>query len=373
MKLYSGLGSIKKIIGILNECNATKVLIVCGKKSFTESGAKNKLENYLEGFDVKFFSDFNVNPKIDDAIKGAKFAKINKIDSIISIGGGSVIDMAKLIKAFYANIDLAKKIITSKIHISDPDIPIICVPTTAGSGSESTHFAVVYVGDKKYSLANNCLLSDYVILDGNFPLSASRYLKACNVLDAISQAIESTWSVNSTPHSQNISLKALKDCMSNYESFVNKKSSKQASQLMLEASNLAGQAINITKTTSAHAWSYGFTSKLNIPHGHAVWMTLPRIFKIHSLKGNRINDPRGEDYILRTMTRLKKILNMSQTDDPEKYFQKFLQSMEISNDINFLRGMNNKFKNELKTSVNLERMANNPIEFSQEQIDEIFN
>ena len=279
MKLYSGIGSIKKITDTLNDCNATKVLIVCGKRSFIESGAKTKLENYLKGFDVNFFSDFDINPKIDDAIKGATFAKKNKIDSIISIGGGSVIDMAKLIKAFYANVDLAEKIITSKVDISDPGIPIICIPTTAGSGSEATHFAVVYMGDIKYSLANNCLLSDYVILDGNLPLSASRYQKACNVLDAISQAIESSWSVNSTSNSQNISLKALKDCMSNYESFLNKESSKQSSQLMIEASNLAGQAINITKTTSAHAWSYGFTSKLNIPHGRAVWMTFPKYLR----------------------------------------------------------------------------------------------
>ena len=66
-------------------------------------------------------------------------------------------------------------------------------------------------------------------------------------------------------------------------------------------------------------------------------------------------------------------MNISQTDDPEKYFQKFLQSIGISNDINSIRGMNDKLKNELKTSVNLERMANNPIEFSQKQIDEIFN
>ena len=73
---------------------------------------------------------------------------------------------------------------------------MIAVPTTAGSGSEVTHFAVVYVGTEKYSLASQHLLPDAVILDGALVQSGSRYLKTCSVLDAMAQAVESYWAVN---------------------------------------------------------------------------------------------------------------------------------------------------------------------------------
>ena len=85
-----------------------------------------------------YFRDFEINPKLEDAIIGAELAEKNSVDLILGIGGGSVIDMAKLIKAFYGETSQANKIIYGEGHISNNSIPLIAIPTTAGSGSEST-------------------------------------------------------------------------------------------------------------------------------------------------------------------------------------------------------------------------------------------
>ena len=110
-RLISGLGSISKLMKILEDEHAKNILVVTGKKSFFKSGSAEALKPIFEKFNVFKFNDFEINPKIEDAIKGTKIARTNNIDTIISIGGGSVIDIAKLILAFFANDQDFKKII----------------------------------------------------------------------------------------------------------------------------------------------------------------------------------------------------------------------------------------------------------------------
>ena len=95
-----GLGSIHRIKEILKKINSKKILLVTGRDSYSSSGAKVVIDDCLKGLKVTHFYDFETNPKLEDAKKGAILAKDNNIDVIISIGGGSVLDIAKLIKAF---------------------------------------------------------------------------------------------------------------------------------------------------------------------------------------------------------------------------------------------------------------------------------
>jgi len=281
--------------------------------------------------------------------------------------------MGKLIKALYSNPDEAINLAKGSTSVTDPNIPLVAIPTTSGSGSESTHFAVVYIGDEKYSLADSCLLPDEIVLDGNLTLSATKYQKSCNVLDALSQSIESAWAVSSTNESQTISFAALKLCFANFLEFVNTVDNKVAAQAMIEAANLAGQAINITKTTSAHAWSYGLTKRYGIPHGHAVWVTLPKIFEIHATShANLIGDPRGLKHLEPVMAKLMGILNIAAKRDIGIKFENMLTSIDIKADIVIDLEIPRKGRLALSSNVNKERMGNNPVMFSQSHIDEIF-
>jgi alcohol dehydrogenase len=373
MTTYSGSGELNKLGDIVTSYSAHRVLVVTGGKSFQTCGAKAILSGCLKGYHVTYFSDFEVNPRLIDAQRGAKLAIENTIELIISIGGGSVLDMGKLIKALYSTPDQAINLAKGITEVIDPNIPLVAIPTTAGSGSESTHFAVVYVGGEKYSLADNCLLPNDIILDGNLTVSATKYQKACNVLDALSQSIESAWAVGSTSKSLLMSYEALELCVKNFSDYVNSTDNPIAAQAMIKASNLAGQAINITKTTSAHAWSYGLTKRYGVPHGHAVWATLPKIFEIHATShADLISDPRGPKNLETVIATLMDILNITDKEDIGVHFTNMLASIDIKADIAGDFRIPKKERLTLSSDVNQERMGNNPVMFRQSDIDKIF-
>ena len=273
----SGFGAIKNLKEILLDYKDSNILVLTGRKSFESSGAKKVLKELLKNYKHKIFSYFEPNPKLDDLERALTLARENETNLLIAVGGGSVLDMTKLIKGCFSVESDIESIIKKGTPIIDSKIPIIAIPTTAGSGSESTHFAVVYINKEKYSLADECLLPNKAILDGELLLSASKYQKTCSALDALSQAIESMWALNSTNESREISAKAISLCIKNLYDFVDGTGDNETYQNMLDAANLA-KAINISKTTAPHAWSYGMSIFHGIPHGHAVWLTLPKIF-----------------------------------------------------------------------------------------------
>lgn len=371
--VQTGIGSVGNIEKFLDNYDLSRILLVTGRKSFDRSGTKAALSASLRDYKVTHFDDFDINPKLNDAKKGAELAIKNDIELVVCAGGGSVIDMAKLIKALYANISKSDFLVKGLSDIIDPSIPIIAIPTTAGSGSESTHFAVVYIGKEKFSVADNCLLPNNIILDGQLTLSATKYQKACNVLDAMSQAIESAWAVGATVQSQRLSYLSLKRCMDRFQEYVNVDNSLTAAQSMIEAANLAGQAINISKTTAAHAWSYGISMNHGVPHGHSVWMTLPRIFELHSSDSAlQINHPRGHLYLKETMNTLREIMGIAASDNTAQYFSELLSSIGVYADIKNDLCISKPERERLSRAVNQQRMANNPVTFTKEHIKYIF-
>lgn len=373
-KIELGVGCSANLRKTLKMYGLSKILAVTGRGSFKSSGAKNMLANALEGFHVTYFDDFSPNPKLNDAKRGARLINEHGIELVISVGGGSVLDMAKLIKAFSSDIENTESIAKGLSAVGNSTIPIIAIPTTAGSGSESTHFAVVYIGEEKFSVANKTLLPNHVVLDARLTLSATKYQKACNVLDAISQSIESAWAVSATPESQQLSYTALRLCMDSFKEYVNSKNSLAVSQSMLEAANLAGQAINISKTTAAHAWSYGISAYCNIPHGHAVWATLPKIFELHCSSSDlNLNDSRGSTYLSETMNNLKKIIGIPDNNSCVKYFDELLDSIGIYKRFGEHMAISNSERKMLSEKVNQQRMKNNPIEFNENQVKYIFD
>ena len=373
MTVYSDFGCLSNLADIVESYNVRRIFVVTGDKSFQCCGAKEILNECLEDYQVTYFNDFEVNPRLIDAQKAVKLAIENSIGLIISVGGGSVLDMGKLIKALYLNPDEAVNLATGAKKVIDPNIPLVAIPTTAGSGSEATHFAVIYVEGEKYSLADKCLLPNDVILDGKLTMSSSRYQKACNVLDALSQSIESAWAVESTAESQILSYSALESCIENFLEFVNTKDNFKAAQSMIMAANLAGQAINISKTTAAHAWSYGITKNHQVPHGHAVWLTLPKIFALcASSSPEIIADTRGHSHLLGVMDKLKSILKISSDSEIEEYFKSLLSSIGVKGDMRKELKIGLEERRLLSKQINKQRMSNNPINLDQCKIDKIF-
>lgn len=333
-KSITGIGSLSKLSEIRAKFDAKTVMLVTGKASYAACGADIIVDAALHNDNVVQFSDFDVNPKIEDAERGVALAIEAGVDLILGIGGGSVMDMAKLIKAFYSAPEKSKELAKGELPMTDPGIPMILVPTTAGSGSEATHFAVVYIGLDKYSLASPYLIPNDVILDGSLIASATPYQMACNGLDALAQAIESAWAAGSTEESRKYSFRAVSLCLEYLQDVLASRTTDSALQGMMEASNLAGKAINISKTTAAHAWSYAITSHYNVPHGHAVWLTLPSIFELHATAcTDAVNDPRGMNHFSNIMRELMTICGISAAENSKAHLKSFLKSINVESEI----------------------------------------
>ena len=272
-KEYFGWGSIKNLEEIIKKENPKNIFLVTGKSSYTSSGAQEQIEKILFGMRITRFSDFSINPKLEEIQKGIDLFKKIEYDLVIAVGGGSPIDVAKSINLLSLNSESAKQYITGKSQILQAGKPFVAIPTTSGSGSEATKFAVVYINKQKYSLASDLLLPTYSIIDPQFVMSLPAYQTAATGMDALSQTIESYWSIHSTSESKGYSKDALKLLLENLEGAVNSPT-KENKEKVAKASNLAGKAINITFTTACHAISYPLTSHYGVSHGHAVGLTL---------------------------------------------------------------------------------------------------
>lgn len=254
-----------------------KILLVTGKRSYHTSGAKEFIEESI-GLNKFFHCDeFSPNPKVEDLEKIVEQIRDREIEAIVAIGGGSVLDMAKLINAFTSHNSLDSYFENGSLDVSGLK-NLIAIPTTAGSGSESTSFAVLYKKGIKYSVAHQDLKPNYYLLHSEFLHKANSNLIASSGFDAFAQALESFWSVNSNEKSTKYSLMALKNIQSNLRRIVQGKGTNKDYVQLMNASNNAGKAINITKTTAPHAFSYSLTSKFNVSHGQAVAIFLPFSF-----------------------------------------------------------------------------------------------
>jgi len=327
-KIYTGYNSHKKIYDILGKFSPKKIFLVTGKKSYFLSGVKKILSKFVNEYEHIRFFDFEINPKIKDIKRGIDLFNKEKCDYVIGIGGGSVMDIAKSISLLATQKGDLEEFIKGKVFLKRREIPSMMIPTTSGTGSESTHFCVVYINKTKYSLAHNSLLPDFVILDPVFTENLPPYITACTSMDALCQAIESFWSTNSTEESRIYSKQAIELIMTNIIKNVNNPDMISRKKMLI-ASNLAGRAINIAKTTAAHSVSYPITSYFDVPHGHAVALTLPYFVEFNNnVSLENLQDNRGIEFIKDRMSELFITLNVKTAD---KAKDKLLSIMEENN------------------------------------------
>ena len=346
---------------ILNE-KFKKIFLISGKNSFKDSGARDRLKNILFK-NITHFYDFSPNPKIEDVTKGIKVFNSANPELILAIGGGTTLDMAKLIKGLANSKN--PKYDTSTNRINPKTTKIIAVPTTAGSGSESTPFAVVYINGTKYSLENESLLPNGIILDHTLTQSLTPKQTAISGMDAFSQAIESYWSVNSTDESKRYAKQSILLILDNLKEAVNNPNKNNRTKMLL-AANLAGKAIAISKTTACHSISYPITSRFNVPHGHAVALTLGEVFEYNSqVQEEDYVDKRGPEYVRKTMSELMSSLKVSSPQEAKEKIKKLMQDIDLETKLSVL-GIDIGIV--IKEGFNIERMKNNPRRINEESL-----
>ena len=222
------------------------IVLVTGRASYSACGAAEFFEPLLAGKSVTHLTTVGENARAED-VEEKRSLLPEKVDAYIAVGGGTVIDTTKLLRGLDGRLP-----------------PFLAAPTTAGTGAETTRFAVYYDHGRKMSADDVRYLPTDQLLIPEFTSTQTPYQRASTEFDAYAQAVESLWAVGATDESRSYAKKAL-DLMLNGEQML--------------GSYWAGRAIDISRTTAAHALSYYMTAKYGIPHGHAVYMMFPYVCK----------------------------------------------------------------------------------------------
>jgi len=360
---YFGINSINNIKEIIEKENYKNIFLVTGKKSYSLSGAKSKIENFFNDSHCNYFqfSDLDPNPQLESIWKGLEEFKNFNGDLIIGVGGGSPIDVAKAIKLSY------------KIE-TNFSIPLMAIPTTSGSGSEATSFIVYYDGKKKVSAGDpNITLPNYSISDPNLTLSLPKNIAGSSGLDALCQATESYWSINSNLPSKEYSIKSIPLLLDNLMNATNNLDIDSKNKVMM-AANLAGKAINITKTTACHSVAYPITSYFNISHGHAVALTLGKMFEYNEkLSEEDCIDSRGINYVKNSLNDLKFLFNCKTGEEISEKVKNLMDDLGLETRLSNLGISKKGIETIVKNGFTPERVKNNPRKLSEENLREILN
>ena len=361
-KIINGIANLP---AILKEVGCEKLFLVVDS-----SYPFLNIKEAIEALPVKervMFSDFTPNPLYEQVCNGIELLKISHCDTILAVGGGSAIDVAKCIKlavlAKEGNAAIIPPLVSTRVACDGTKLPFIAIPTTAGTGSESTHNAVMYYEGAKQTVTNDGVLPDYAVLEPSVLKTLPLYQKKCTMMDALCQGIESWWSVNSNDESYEYSRKTVELIMANWRKYIFENDDETATQIML-AANYGGRAINITQTTAAHAFSYKITSLYKLPHGHAVAVGLPVIWEYMLGNMDKCIDSRGQEYLTDIFNQIAKAMGCDSPTDAISLFRQMMVEMELKNPVAVNRDEELEV---LSTSVNPLRLKNNPVSIDKKK------
>ena len=277
--VHFGRGSFSRLGELLG--GRSYALVTYGEPFFRSLAAS--LEK-TAGAPLLTIDDIAPNPDI--ALLETQTARFAKLDAqpevVVALGGGSVIDSAKVFAAArgdFAAIDSYLKKRTGAETIKP--LPLIAVPTTAGTGSEVTCWGTVWdnAGGLKFSLAHPGLYPEFSVVDPDLMIGKPRDLTIQTGLDALSHSLESLWNRNANPVSMAHAVTAARGVLSTLPLLADDLRNADLRERMARASTLAGFAFSNTKTAIAHSLSYPITLRHRVPHGIACSFSLPMIIR----------------------------------------------------------------------------------------------
>ena len=358
---------IKNFKNLILNKKFNKILLITGYNSFYKSGADKFLKGIIDFKKINFFFKKKNYPDIKKLKYLIKYINKLKPDLIIAIGGGCVLDYAKIANVFFNEENIEKKVLSSNYDFKKKQATLIAIPTTAGSGAEVTPFAVLYIKKVKYSVEHSLVKPDYYFVIPKLVISGGKNLKASTGFDAIAQALESMISVKSNSKSLEFSEKSLILSIPNYANFIKKPNTDNTFKMGL-AANLSGKAISIAKTNGPHATSYPFSVHYGINHGHAVSLTINQFMVLHYLNSNKSIAPFDLKKRFHRIFRALKVKNIYEFDLLLKNLKKegSLEGDYKKLGINISSGYS-----KILSGVNEQRLGNCPIKINRKDIKSI--
>lgn len=346
------------------------VLLVRGANSYRSSGAEALVQSVVSNQELVEWAEFSPNPSIEELRVGLDIARELKPSLILGIGGGSAMDLAKMISALWERQDGDEvRVALEGETLDSRSSRLVLLPTTSGSGGEATHFGVLYVDGKKYSLAGPALLPDLAIVDWRLTQSATPVQKANSGIDALCQAIESTWAQRASHQSRRLARRAIGMIAPSLQEFVFENSASSA-RAMSKGSNLAGRAINISQTTASHALAYKLTSHFSVPHGNAVGLTIGALMDFLQNESSRL-ELHQRNLLHRRIRTIRARLRFDSSETATTGFRKLLESLGLPETLKAVGVEEQSDIELLADSVNPQRLENNPIPLSRSDIIQI--
>ena len=261
---------------IIELAGGRKTLLVTSNY-FVKSGIAQDLSKKLGNCYI--YSNVSPNPDVSEVNECAKILRENNIECIAALGGGSVIDLAKA--ASIMADDISEYMNGKKVDKAA--LPVIAIPTTAGTGSEVTCVSVISdrKTGRKLPIVSEKFYPEYAVIDPGFTYSLPKKITASSGIDVLCHAVEGYWSINHQPICDSLAYHAAELVFEYLPRAYKNGNDKEAREKMTEASVIAGLSFTLPKTSAPHACSFPLTSIYGIPHGEACALTLDHFIKIN--------------------------------------------------------------------------------------------
>lgn len=316
-RIIFGRGVIERIPDIPNLMDRPRVLLVTGRSAMRRHGCTEKILQLIGADRVVLFEEVEPNPTVDTVERGAELCRREGCTLVVGAGGGSALDAAKAIAALSHSPGRVWDYLRSDRELHQPGIPFVAIPTTSGSGSEVTPYAILTVPEDKLksSLRHPILYPRVAVVDPDLSTSLPPRQTAAAGLDVLCHAVESIWSIRSQPIAGVWAEAAVELVFRHLLSAFCEGDNIDAREGMSLASLLAGLAISQTGTTAIHAASYPITFDVHLEHGFACALFLPPF-----LQYNR-------DAVEHRFTRLMRVLRCADWGQFEEKIVSMMRSL----------------------------------------------
>jgi len=352
----------------LAELSCKKPLIV-SDKGIVELGLLDSLFNMLADNAVEYvlYDQTHADPPVQNVLDAIDLARENSCDSVVGFGGGSSLDVAKLVACLLKSKQSLSDMFGVN-QVSGSRVPLIQVPTTAGTGSEATAVAIVTTGEStKAGIVSPVLLADMIVLDPELTLGLPPKITAATGIDAMVHAIEAFTSKRlKNPISDMLALKSLELMSSSIRAAVFNGEDLAARSDMLLGAMMAGQAFANAPVGAVHALAYPLGGIFHIPHGLSNSLVLPHVLRFN---GDSANDKYNE--LVQVIDLSKSKMNASNGSPSEllaDYFDQLAEEIGLETRLRQLDIPKDSLENLASQAMGQERLLiNNPRSVSYEQ------
>lgn len=275
--LYS-LGQLVENVG-----SSTVVVLVTDRPGGSRNGYMDAVISCLPSTPPLVYSDVHPEPSQDDALRLLDYLRAVEATTVVGLGGGSVLDTCKVACALAPTQLNLVDVMDRRSVLSHRKIPFIALPTTAGSGSEVTPFAVLInprTGIKQ-SLSSVLLYPEVAIVSPSFLVSVPRQVAGNTGMDALAHAMEALWSIHSNPASDALAYRSVTLIAKHFLNHLNCPEDEASRIGMATAATVAGMAFSNTFTAACHALSYPIGAEFNLPHGASCAITLDAVARLN--------------------------------------------------------------------------------------------